>query len=299
MTSKTLNEFYDLEDIQLNYQPKTGVLNSSWGNLGCWLDDTNTPINDYSQACQQLAVELGRLAKLDKQVNLSEGHKVLDTGFGCGDQLAVWSNEFHVKQLMGINFSHSQTAYALNKIKGQQKDNSYILKQGDCCDPFAWQSVPKSLDRIIALDCLYHFKNKPAYFKLCNQHMADHGILAVSDLILVKPIHNPVYKWILKIICKLSHIPFQNLMTLSHYQQLLIQQGLVLSQAEDISHRVFLPFGQWLNSYISEMKKHNKTRRKLSWAKYKFTAIFLRWAHNKQILGYQLLQVSQLKNSIK
>jgi cyclopropane fatty-acyl-phospholipid synthase-like methyltransferase len=307
MPSETPNEFFDLEDIQLNYQPETGMLNSSWGNLGCWLDDTKTPINDYSLACQQLAVELGRLAKLDKsgkQVKLSEDLKVLDTGFGCGDQLVVWLNEFHVKQLIGINFSHSQTAFALNALKknkdqpkDQPADNSYTLKQGDCCDPLVWESVPKSLDRIIALDCLYHFKNKPAYFKLCNQHLADHGILAVSDLILVKPIHNPVYKWILKIICKLSHIPFQNLMTLSDYQQLLTQQGLVLSQAEDISHCVFLPFGQWLNSYIAEMKKHNKARHKLSWAKYKVTAVFLRWAHNEQILGYQLLQISHLKNS--
>jgi SAM-dependent methyltransferase len=297
MSTNPLNEFYDLEDIQLNYQPETGNLNSSWGNLGCWLDDTKSPIDNYSQACQQLAIELGRLAKLDQ---LSEGHAILDAGFGCGDQLFVWLNSFAVKQLVGINFSHSQTAFAVNALNSkacEQQKGAYVLKQGDCCDPIAWQHVPKALDRIIALDCLYHFKNKPDYFKLCNKHLAVDGILAASDLVLVKPINNLLYKTILKIICKLSHIPFENLMTLSSYQALLMQQGLVLSQAVNISDKVFLPFGQWLNTYVAEMKSSHKTDRKLSWVKYKGTAVFLRWAYNKRILDYQLLQITQLKNS--
>ncbi|MFT7110631.1 MAG: SAM-dependent methyltransferase [Psychrobacter glaciei] len=297
MPTNPPNEFYDLEDIQLNYQPETGYLNSSWGNLGCWLDDTKSPIGNYSQACLQLAIELGRLAKLDQ---LTAGHTILDTGFGCGDQLLVWSNNFAVKQLVGINFSHSQTAFAVNVINSREceaQEGAYLLKQGDCCDPVVWQHVPTALDRVIALDCLYHFRNKPVYFKLCHEHLAVDGILAASDLVLVKPINNLLYKTILKIICKLSHIPFENLMTLSSYQALLAQQGLVLSQAVNISDKVFLPFGQWLNTYMLEMKRSHKTDLKLSWIKYKGTAVFLRWAYNKQILDYQLLQITQLKNS--
>jgi hypothetical protein len=299
MPTNPFNEFYDLEDIQLNYQPETGYLNSSWGNLGCWLDDTKSPIGNYSQACEQLAIELGRLAKLDQ---LTQGHIVLDTGFGCGDQLFVWSNSFAVKQLVGINFSHSQTAMAVNALnrKGcEAQKSAYFLQQGDCCDPVAWHYVPKALDRIIALDCLYHFKNKSDYFELCNEHLAVDGILAASDLVLVKPINHLLDKTILKIICKLSHIPFENLMTLSSYQALLVQQGLVLSQAVNIADKVFLPFGQWLNTYMAEMKRSHKTDRKLGWLKYKGTAVFLRWAYNKQILDYQLLQITQLKNSTK
>jgi cyclopropane fatty-acyl-phospholipid synthase-like methyltransferase len=279
-----IKEFYDLEDIQLNYQAETGLVNSSWGNLGYWIDEHQQAISTYPLACTQLAVELGQLAKLDQLFN---HHRVLDTGFGCGDQLLVWQTLFAVNNLIGINYSHAQTAHAQSLLA----QTRFSLKQGDCCDPLAWQGIPKTLDRILALDCLYHFHNKPSYFSICRKHLASDGILAVSDLILVKPISNPVHKWMLKIICSLSHIPFKNLMTLPDYQSSLARQGLFLSQSRDISDQVFLPFGNWLECYIEQMQKHNKADRKLRWLKYRATGVFLRWAHNRQILSYQLLKI--------
>lgn len=57
---------------------------SSWMNWGLWTPGTTT----FKQACKNLAHKLAQTA------NLSPGDKVLDVGFGCGDQDIFWSETF-------------------------------------------------------------------------------------------------------------------------------------------------------------------------------------------------------------
>lgn len=294
------NDFYDLEDLQLNFDPITGQRKTSWGNLGYWNLSNNasnqacSKTQTYSQACYQLAVQLANMAQLQQ---LSKDHTVLDTGFGCGDQLWVWCDNYGVNNLYGVNYSSLQTNFALAQLKQAPKKAEIQLLQGDCCDAQAWQTIPKALDRVLALDCVYHFNNKSQYFNLCHQHLVAGGLLVISDLLLLRPIVNPLHRFILTIICKLSHIPLSNLMTQAQYQAFLAQHHFQLSEAKDISKHVFLPFGQWLKSYIKSMKQGSKQEteiaRKMSWIKYQGTAAFLKWAYKRNILSYQLLKIEK------
>ena len=292
ITESKAGEFYDLEDLQLNLDPATGRRSTSWGNLGYWPAGSNGTGNEditYARAGQTLAIQLANMAELDE---LASDHIVVDTGFGCGDQLIEWNQSFKVTRLYGINYSKPQTLFAQNLItrKGIQ---DFHLAQGDCCAANAWASIPGEVDRIIALDCLYHFHDKSRYFANCQDKLAFNGVMAVSDLLLQGPLSNPFYKLALRLICKLSNIPYSNLQTLEDYEQNLRKHGLKLVSSRDISEHVFLPFGDWLKVYINQIKDLNIEGQKLSWSKYKGTASFLRWVYKKRILSYRLMQIAK------
>ncbi len=284
-------EFHDLSELQLNINPQSGQVESSWGNLGLWsTQNQSTNSLNYPQACHQLAREVAHMAKLNST------HKLLDTGFGCGDQLAVWLEEFKVSKLVGINLSVSQTLHAQEKIAALNLHENITcdLQTGDSCLPSNWQGLDKNFDRIIALDCIYHFADKPGYFSLCKQHLADSGALVVSDLLLQSGQLTLWQQGVLKTICYFSHIPLQNLKTLEKYQTELTSMGLVISKDRDISEQVFLPFGQWLEKYIAQIDNNEKVAGKLSWLKYRGTARFLRWGYEKNIFSYHILRIEHL-----
>jgi 2-polyprenyl-3-methyl-5-hydroxy-6-metoxy-1,4-benzoquinol methylase len=224
---------------------------------------------------------------------LNSTHRLLDTGFGCGDQLVVWLKEFKLSDVCGVNLSSSQTQYAQQKIAALQlnADIRCELQVGDCCQPSAWQGLNQHFDRIIALDCIYHFTNKPQYYFLCKQRLLQGGALVVTDLLLNSHIKNILHKCILKTICYFSHIPFNNIKTFNEYQAELNMVGLTITTHKDISAQVFLPFGQWLKQYIADLSNGQSVTVRLSWLKYRGTAAFLRWAYQKKIFSYHALRI--------
>mgnify|MGYP000346364801 CR=1 FL=1 len=288
-----VKEFHDLSELQLNINSVNGKIESSWGNLGFWAprDNSKHALN-YPQACHQLACNVADMA------NLNSDHRLLDTGFGCGDQLVVWLEEYKVNNVTGINLSVSQTQHAQQKVTALNIDSSiaWDLRVADCCESSAWQGLDKKFDRIIALDCIYHFPHKQQYFALCKQHLAKGGALVVSDLLLSTGKKRFWQQWVLKAICYFSHIPFQNFKTIDEYQAQLSTEGLVISKHQDISEQVFLPFGLWLEQYIAELNNSKNVSDKYSWLKYRGTAKFLRWGYQENIFLYHLLRIEHNGN---
>ena len=284
----TNNEFYDLSEHQLNINLQSHTINTAWGNLGYWKNNEST----YPNACKQLTLEVANIAQL------SQANNLLDTGFGCGDQLHIWATYVNIKSITGMNISDVQTLWAKKTLTEKDYSNNTELKikTADCCDTQSWASLDHCFDRIIALDCIYHFANKPQYFSLCQQHMASDSLLVVSDLLLSDHPLSFWHKLILKTICAASHIPYENIQTLKQYRIELAASNLVITRFKDISDDVFLPFGFWLKNYIPDAKKSTALTKKnrlfsFRWLKYRGTAIFLAWGYNKRILRYGILQI--------
>jgi cyclopropane fatty-acyl-phospholipid synthase-like methyltransferase len=284
-------EFHDLAELQLNIDPASQSINSSWGNLGHWQSNDDQPINHYPQACKQLAIEVAHMASLNSD------HKLLDTGFGCGDQLLVWLKNFQVKHVQGLNISHSQTLHAQQTLANTELSSAYQydINMADCCLESSWKKLDLNFNRIIALDCIYHFSHKAQYFSLCKKHLAADGALVVSDLLAVNNQRTLWQSFLLRSICYFSHIPYQNLKTQSQYQAQLNELGLTMTQYKDISDQVFLPFGKWLNQYIPQVKDSLALPKKTSWLKYQGTAKFLAWGHRRKVFRYCILRIEEIK----
>jgi 2-polyprenyl-3-methyl-5-hydroxy-6-metoxy-1,4-benzoquinol methylase len=289
------DEFHDLQELALNTDFETGELKGSWGNLGYWYNEQGDPLHGYSDAAQQLAHALGKFA------NLSSNQTVLDLGYGCGDQVIHWHQAFSVSCVYGVNLSKIQTEYAQKKMQVWGIAENAHLKQGSAADPQAWYEFPRDFDRIIALDCAYHFSNKLQFFQLCAHQLKDcqhqDAQLVLSDLVLSQPLKGLFNKTVLSLICYLSRIPRQNIKTRAEYERELCDVGLELMDYKDVSERVMIPFADWVfmsKRHVSKMSDTNAnlTRLKnLPWSKYVGTALFLRWAMRHDIFQYAFLRI--------
>lgn len=278
-SSKT--EFYDLSERLLN----SG--DAYWGNLGFWKNE-----KEYSKACEALAHQLAL------KVDLSESSRVLDVGFGCGDQLFLWLENYQIECLCGVNYSISQTQLAKQRLAdyGSTSANSQSLVQGsveELLEPSSWESSilsQESVNTILALDCAYHFPSRKRFFidsfNVISQSR-ENGCIGLTDIILADAALSSGKSLILNSMLYLSRIPQENIVTQDEYIDQLQQAGFVQIENQDISEYVFEPFGHWFNS--SKVVRGKLKGNFGAWLKYKVTAAFLAWAYRKQVLRYVVI----------
>ena len=290
MKKQQTPEFYDLSER---------ILNSGdhyWGNLGYWQQGSG-----YSSACERLARHLAAA------VDLNSESRVFDAGFGCGDQLLLWLNEYHIEFLCGINYSISQTELAQQRLQQagfhdaadniQQADIAYLA------DYSALNSTSMSVSNIntvLALDCAYHFPSRKQFIadshQILNAAKNDRGSkkIGFTDIVLANAIAGKKLPWqkriLLNTMLRLSQIPLHNIITLPEYESQLQQAGFEQVVSQDISEQVFLPFGHWLASQEVRIKKES-TKRSI-WLKYKVTTAFLAWAYKNEVLRYVIISAS-------
>ena len=280
-----MTEFHDLSEKLLN----TG--DQYWGNLGYWQAK-----DDYSMACKGLANQLAVAAELNSS------SRILDVGFGCGDQLLLWLNEYHVESLCGINYSYSQTDLA------QQRLVSYGYSDAACnihsADVGKLLDLPQlntaSLDQIntvLALDCAYHFPSREQFIRdgftlLTESSNPQSKRVVLTDIVLAKDLNQLSWhkKALLKGMLWLSRIPQHNIVTEKNYISTLHGIGFKKVDSKDISESVFLPFGAWLALEENRIKEAASSRS--IWLKYKITTAFLAWAYNNDVLRYVIFSAT-------
>lgn len=278
-----MSEFHDLGEIALNEGDE------AWGNLGYWEDES-----EYSASCSALARLLGDAAELDSS------SIVMDAGFGCGDQLLLWRDHYKVTQIFGINYSQSQTELAKGRLQDAGSKftpdlASPQLQYGDVTDPRTWDFdyIGGRPDRVLALDCAYHFPSRFEFWKLSEKYLQPHGKVTITDFMLSNN-HQPtslnhrLLQWMLA----RSQIPTANMITEKTYVEQMRQAGFEHVVILDISEPVMPGFSKWWRRYRKETDGQ-----KLPWRsrlKYGMTAWFLDWAWRKQVLRYCLINGTKL-----
>jgi microcystin synthetase protein McyJ len=274
-------EFHNLSELVLN-EP-----GQSWGNLGYWQDN-----NTYSDACRALAQLLA-----DK-VQLNSESRVMDVGFGCGDQLLLWLEKYRVADVCGINYSESQTTLA-RKVLASTSFHIHgdDLLHGSVSDDSLWRLLLKhkpGINRVLALDCVYHFPCKADFISRAYQCMVLGGRLGLTDFILDQSLSRFQINSIkTNAMLKLSRIPKQNMATKEEYIGLLEKNGFTNIQLIDISAQVMPKFRVWLTQF---KRDYSVRYRSLPWylkIKYEGTANFLKWAYDNKVLRYVIVSADK------
>ena len=269
-------EFFDLAELPLN------AGDQAWGNLGYWDAAPN-----YSDACRALATRLGASAQL------GQTSRVVDAGFGCGDQLIHWLEHFQVPYLTGINLSHSQTDLARSRLEAAgHSEAAASIAQGNIDDQAAWKHwETASINRVLALDCAYHFPDRAAFLQRAGQLLPKGGRLCLTDFVLTESHSGLSLRGMaLAPMLKASRIPPRNIVSLSKYETQLEDAGFHDVEAEDISDWVMQGFAAWLRGY--KLANPRRMPRRL-WLKYEVTAAFLDWAYRKQVLRYVMISATR------
>jgi len=280
--TKQLDRFFNLDEKYLNLDSQDDTY---WGNLGYWNSIHTNNLLDYASACNALACQLADTALLTKD------DRVLDIGFGCGDQLLTWINHYQINDLFGINISECQTLVAKERLSNI---NTQLANQIDCCDVsdiLQWCNSYhlSKVDKILVLDCAYHFPNKIQFLKDSYSLLDKSGNITLCDLVISEEPLSFKNKLILRLVCKLCNIPFKNLAGKTSYTHLANKIGYSETYFYNISEHVMLGFHDWLRIY---KKKYGHSDKPIKWKKYVATASFLKWAYKNNIFEYQIIRLT-------
>jgi SAM-dependent methyltransferase len=246
-----------------------GFSGSTWCNLGLWTDASQ----EYPAACQGLAVKLAERAKL------KPGCSVLDIGFGYGDQLLVWKEHFGVGHITGIETDAEGITEARHKLKGFA-DISLQLDTDKLCIPI------EKYDRVLALDCAYHFDPRSAFFANAMRSLKPGGVLALTDIVVTDYTYSAQHA----LLAKVCGIPFENLLTQTVYEKTLLDLGFCNIRFESLNELVLRGFTHFASRLLL---RRGIAALSAGGLKILITALITTWLDRRQLINYTLVSANR------
>lgn len=203
-------------------------------NLGYWENATT-----YDEACEALALKLGELAEIQ------EGDRVLDCGFGFGDQDALWLERYQPEKISAINITAAQVALAKERFPDPRLE---FLEGSATALPFE----ADHFDKVMALESAFHFQTRDDFFKEALRVLKPGGRLAMADITRARA-PTGLSEYLAEQGGRaLWQIPAGNLCEIPEYQRRLEQAGFVNVSVEAIGDKVYKPFEDFAQSRLHD-----------------------------------------------
>lgn len=212
---------------------------SMYFNLGYW---ENASSDDYDLACEALANQLALKS------GLGANDKILDVGFGFGDQDIYWKNKYKVAEIHGINITDTQVDIAAQRITTLGLQQVIHLKKGDAtCIEFP----ENTFDKVMSLESAFHYDTRETFFRESLRVLKPGGIIAIADIIPMETsgIWPKFYAYVTR---SFWQIPSKNWVTASDYKNQIAKTGFTNIQMTSIREQVFKPFAQYTQKRLDD-----------------------------------------------
>lgn len=243
---------------------------SGWRLLGYWKETSQ-----YRQACSEMA---GLLA--DKAC-LSNQDRVLDMGFSSHDQLLVWMDYYQVQSLTAIARDEQQMVRALEHCSHFQ--SLKLLRGGEKA---LVDQAEGGFDKLLALDCVYHFENRATFIHNARSALRPGGVLAFTDMVLSRSFRDRREQRLMQWLGRVSGILVEDMQVHDAYEKTLQKQGFSLVEIIDITEDVLSGYCFWFGQHYQSLS--SCTRSKM-WIRLKLQVWFIRWMLHRSQLSYQLI----------
>ncbi len=199
-------------------------------NMGYWREAAT-----YDEACEALAVLLAERA------GFAAGDRVVDAGFGYGDQDLLWADRYRVS-IAGFNVNGAQVEVARDRAERAGLAERIAL--------FARSALATGLrdgwaDRVVALESAFHFPDRRRFFAEAARLLRPGGTIALADLVVSGEASRRIVDRVGRAVAgRFWQIPRENLIGAEVYRRQLEQAGFTDVVVENVSEHVFAPFGE-------------------------------------------------------
>ena len=191
-------------------------------HFGAWEepDKASDDLGETAEAMERLCQHLIQLA------DIRDGQDILDVGCGFGGTLASLDERFNPVRLTGLNIDERQIELARQRVT-PRAGNQLDFVVGDACQ---MTFAEASFDRVLAVECIFHFPSRRAFFEHVRRILRPGGNLTLSDFL--QPEGTPAAQF-----DDATDLLWgaHTAIDLQGYRELAAEVGLELTHAEDIS----------------------------------------------------------------